>query len=1159
MLRESLIQFLSSKKIEKWPEWLPVIVHELGEEDIKRAWDKQKDIGVIVRTDVDLDSEVESLKSKIEGENFRVVQLWNKVSDFPLSEEMENSFNRISGEPEESNNDLRRIMLNFMFENPSLFSDSVIKEHLGEFPQKTPRYPVIAERTDVENKPLVMIPSPSEHWKYARINIMKEGGKIWFPTHMNMRGKRTSKGTIPPKYREDFGTGHDVQNSYSYLPNDISSPLTMQRGEEEGWLHGPNVIHWDHDFHPANLTEALELSIKYLRESKFVPDRPQISLSGDPDLEIGDLRIIAAGEEVMEMIASEDAFKLPSLLNTTYMPKHSLIKMGLEDKDGATKKIHDFTGDPYPVDSKYFSFHPTTWETELGGGMETWNKHLFNWNLDEDKPREERGKDAGDVWKARIKDEGDEEKFNYSILVRDIRLDYVLLEMAMGDPNMMALALNINRLGKDDGCRIKGGLWIFEGYWSKTDNRQRYRELRFDEIPQSYNPNLNIDYRYVNGEPRVTVIHSSFSQWRDSKLLGFSEESSHGKLESGARGIFNLLPDNWIPCDDTNDEYVKLLERINISVVEVDDETFAWSLGVDVPPTVTNPWKKRLQELCKEAKKSNSTDQRELLKQIDKIANVVKGSDKILRSNNGLKGIDQTIIEEFPELAKICSGIGSNLRDSIASVLLNINKMELDDIMSSFQGVNLCNWKYDYTTGKFIASDETGLTGREFIVVTPKEAEKYFAWKGNQHSFSEGEWKSKGFGLKDGTEMIIFDDKIAEKIQQSSNISKIEHPNLQSLREVILRSENDQFKFLGSILTLDFFEDQVLEQSTALEEIVDSLQSRRECSLIDSDIAEQNLGVTLGGNLTIGPGGWGVVDDNDKYFLLHGKMPDLLWSMELLKTLMKDCGTSDDVLRFSLQYINSYQTEINCQNLIAAEPNKEDFVNALLGKGTGESFLFESLNPWSRVPEERESYRRRFTLEAPKQELYRGRLLWEKREAAKEYLKDLQDSYKRSLEDGNLWNTPQNRALLEAMYIGRICILEGKQHVSSNSDDTADFDYPRHRTTISSKMIRGQAIEEDANKKILHHELMGNTLITSADAQSLFGRTSDTNRYDLIENFYEKMRDVVNSDIWDNDGDWVLTDSIVKSPSDDMTGIWLHKLHHLHIVALYSAISELGE
>ena len=119
MLRESLIQFLSSKKIEKWPEWLSVIVHELGEEDIKRAWDKQKDIGVIVRTDVDLDSEVESLKSKIEGENFRVVQLWNKVSDFPLSEEMENSFNRISGEPEESNNDLRRIMLNFMFEKPS--------------------------------------------------------------------------------------------------------------------------------------------------------------------------------------------------------------------------------------------------------------------------------------------------------------------------------------------------------------------------------------------------------------------------------------------------------------------------------------------------------------------------------------------------------------------------------------------------------------------------------------------------------------------------------------------------------------------------------------------------------------------------------------------------------------------------------------------------------------------------------------------------------------------------------------------------------------------------------------------------------------------------------------------------------------------------------
>jgi len=382
MLRESLIQFLSSKNIEVWPEWLPVIVHEFGEVNKKRAWDKQQDIVVIGRTDVDLDSEVESLKSKIGDEGFRVVQLWNKVSHFPLSEEAEKSFNRISGEPEESNNDLRRIMLKFMFEKPSVFSDSVIKEHLDEFPQKTPRYPVIAERTDVENKPLVMIQSPSHHWKYARVNIMKEGGKIWFPTHTKMRGGLTSRETIPPKYREDFRTGHDVQNIYSYLPNDINSPLTMQRGEEDGWLEGPNLIHWEHDFHPSNLTEALELAIEYLRESDFVLNRPKISLSGNPDLEIGNLRILAAGEEVKRMVAGEEAFKLHSLLNTTYMPADCLIKTGYEDKEGKKRPIHNYTLDSYDIPLDYYYFHPTTGETDLREGMESWNKHLFNWNLD---------------------------------------------------------------------------------------------------------------------------------------------------------------------------------------------------------------------------------------------------------------------------------------------------------------------------------------------------------------------------------------------------------------------------------------------------------------------------------------------------------------------------------------------------------------------------------------------------------------------------------------------------------------------------------------------------------------------------------------------------------------------------------------------------------
>ena len=300
------------------------------------------------------------------------------------------------------------------------------------------------------------------------------------------------------------------------------------------------------------------------------------------------------------------------------------------------------------------------------------------------------------------------------------------------------------------------------------------------------------------------MTHSSFAQWRDLKLLGFSKRSSYQELESGVRGTLNLLPDNWIPCNNTNDEYVKLLKHINISAVEVDDETFAWYLGVDVPSNVPNPWKKRLQRLCEAAKNSNSTDQRELLKQIDKIANVVRGSDKILRGNYGLKGIDQEIIDEFPELAKFATGL-SQSQEAISSILMSIDTMELGDIVKVFQGVNLCNWKYDYAGGKFVASDETGLTDREIIVATQDEAKKLFGWNGNQFSNSDGEWNSKGFGLNDGDEMVIFHDNIVKKIEQATNISRIEMPtkfgHLRTKLRVIILNFNSLARFLLWIIS----------------------------------------------------------------------------------------------------------------------------------------------------------------------------------------------------------------------------------------------------------------------------------------------------------------------------------------------------------------------
>ena len=184
-------------------------------------------------------------------------------------------------------------------------------------------------------------------------------------------------------------------------------------------MHGPNLIHWDHNFHPANLKESLELSIENLIESKYVLNRPKISLSGNPDLEIGNLRILAAGEEVKQMIAGEDAFKLHSLLNTTYMPVDCLIKTGYEDEKGKTRPIHNYTLDSYDIRPDLYLFHPRT-----SGGVTGRNGELgisicligISTKINHVK----RGEKTQEMFGRFVLKMKGMKRFNYSILVRDI-------------------------------------------------------------------------------------------------------------------------------------------------------------------------------------------------------------------------------------------------------------------------------------------------------------------------------------------------------------------------------------------------------------------------------------------------------------------------------------------------------------------------------------------------------------------------------------------------------------------------------------------------------------------------------------------------------------------------------------------------------------------
>ena len=289
------------------------------------------------------------------------------------------------------------------------------------------------------------------------------------------------------------------------------------------------------------------------------------------------------------------------------MPKESHIENGFEDKFGNKRKIHDFKG-KFSQQGKY-KFYPSLGFSELKNGMEEWNKHIFNWNIGDNLPRGEIvGPTTATNWRNRIEGEGSDENFNYSILIRDLRPDLVLLEMATENSELIGMALDINRPMSKEKSRFRrpedDGVWIFEGYWSNTEKPSQKRVLRFDEIPQAYHPNLRT-YRFVNGEVRVTQEHSAFAELKSRKLLGFSDKSVSGVFTSEwlTRSVLDLFPHDWIPIEIPDYETKEVFDDLEIKLIQVNGKTLEWVLGVDVPKGKKNPWRDRVENICEQVKK----------------------------------------------------------------------------------------------------------------------------------------------------------------------------------------------------------------------------------------------------------------------------------------------------------------------------------------------------------------------------------------------------------------------------------------------------------------------------------------------------------------------------------------------------------------------------
>jgi hypothetical protein len=1147
----SLLNHLTQQK--KWPPWLPTITLGLDGQGVAE-WDANTQVAFLLNgADESLDPENSDLREIIENSGQRVVMLAKELKPLfdSLSEDDRTNAptsNFHKADDLGSDDEIRRALLTHVFEDADTFPDDSLRAHVGTHNQKD-RFPILTERTDLEAKPLLLVPQPGKFWESVRLNVTQKGEKLWFPSNKSMRGGSTSLKSVPPSVRELAHSGHDVWSFYPLQDNDDS--LTVARRPD---TRTPNVIHWDHDFHPPELIDAMKVAIQHLRESSFNQRNHPIQLSGKDDAVIGLLSIIAPDTNNLckDMIKEEKALKLPRLLNTCYMPSNALIKKGFENEDGDRGEIWTHgSNDWHQLKADSVSYKPT-----LGTPEQEWPNHLANVTnpLDLLKIRgmgeiNDPDSDIVDIWDARLNDEGGKGNINYGVLCRDLRLDHAIMESARGDEAHLETALEVSsrclsRL--DDISKI----WLFEGYWSRVGKRKW--EFRVDKIGTSYDPNITrTPIRYVGGQPRISTArnsrqHPHFSDLSVKGVLGFHMSTT--KLRSDWE--IEYLDECWVPCIDPPSKQLKLaLDAKGLSLVQTSQEAFNWSMQANISGT---PWKNRLQTLCQIAVSSPANQQNELLELVNSMLNEEQQRTSPGNSSSAcrllLKSLDDSIIVGFPFLVKLMSGTTRNLVDVIQEA--NQDKsLAGNDLINLFDNIRCCNWLFDRTSSQFKASEQLGLAGRLIRIISHRDAQILFNMPSTIRTLlaSDGEWKSNRYALDDGAEIVIVPPHLIDRlVAANSQLEEIKTPELNIKLMNAQVGTPPSLGFINSLIRLTQMMDKMYEP---LDDFKQYLKDRPQLTIINgSKAAQENIPIT-NGILSVGDGGW-LLDSGSNH-LVYGALGTVPSeeSIDLLKDLMLEHRTLDtDIIETSTK--NPKKAIIAYQNLMSGAIEKKQRAELTISHMDK-----EAPNPWCN----RDEYDSQFFLSNPRGELEIQKPTWSNSDNALEYYLTKKETYLNQLHSGPISIPDQNRRMLEAMYEGRPCIIDGISPIVTDSDDILGSNiYPHQKVTISQDMIGDHPYYEYAGKNLTGEGLLGNTLLVSGGAAEPLRRTLDNNRLDFNADFINLLLDTINQKQWDRSNDFVLVDgAFVNSITKDRVGIHLHKLHLLHIAALYSAVSEM--
>jgi hypothetical protein len=1173
MIPESLIKHLIDEEAGVWPEWLPPIIESIDVEGELELWGSDVHEGLICDSNSEFEDPFENtenlrLIAMCSDTGIKVVKLWGLMGGLKIPTHIVDNFPQMElsteQNPKQAIDSLRKILLKNIFHNEEITDDN-IRAYLDNFPQEN-RYPIIGEISDT--KELILIPEPEDYWNYARLNITPTGGKIWIPTHAKMKNSQSGIGTIPPNSQSEcVGWPENRSNIWSYLEIDEQFPLSYRRDKSSG----PNVIFWEENENYSALVKVQS----YLRgdntDCLFPNNRKPIRLGLEDDAEIKIINLLAASEELREEVNRTEAFKVPSILHITYHPINSMIVDGYEDESGI--RPHQTYATDTTVNRENYSFYyQYNNNVAKTGNFAKWHKHIFNWPEEGDL-HTEYGRSGQNVWEKIFAAEGKTDKFNYNVLVRDIRLDYLMFELAHLSNENLALALSLSANSQE---MIRGKVSIFEGYWSKETGH--CRRLTFDTVPFVAGTAVK---RKVRKEFRVSSTHPDFKMFREIEgrlIVGFTKYATDTarrgnlfeQLKEPEIVISQLLNPNWIPYFDSVDRAI--LEEITTDPLHLihfppNNKMFEHYVIKD-SLNPTHPWKEKIGMICSLISNCKNEKISVLYSILDKLLSILHESPQIVREVKKILGkkISEENAVRYPNLAKSYGDTTVSLSEINQGVLQKINNdstISVDDLIKTYSGIGLNNWRYNSEEHCFHPSQELGLEREDLRihVISPENAATLFGFDANQHhsnSEDKGVKNSYLFGVKSDIELVILHAKICNKLSESENIEQIDPPIMERVSLAGLNFDNQnhthsRYNFLKVISSLNKIRE-LVDDGEDVYDIISNVVNENSFSIITSSKAKE-LGLETQSPLVVGTGGWLSHEQDGKLYLIRGDNP-LDNSLNLLKKLLIISSAKTDILEIPTR--NPFKNnKYKIKDLFGAlDSSSAELIANQFCDTISEIEGFELLNPWN--ANEKQEYNRKYTLTESSAKLEQSEVNWMTSEKALERIEHLKQAFADYFTSGKN-PSGQQRDLLELMYDGRPCILDGHAPSITNADilDLAQL-YPRHKISISNKMLSREFSEGIEGKLDQHNILLGDNLIVSGATEEKFNRTADNDRWDLRDDFVDVLSSTINSVQWDNTAaqKFVLVKDILISPSGEYRGLHLHKLHLLHIAGLYSALQE---